>query len=120
MAIMMHMVAVRVIQDPICQILSCHRTMGMICLSRCKNYNRILNLLCDLLSYRDARSSVLGGLPNSPYTNQTPLIQATPVNQQGSGPQQGAVLMVYGLNHQMMNCDRLFNLFCQYGNVVRV
>ncbi|KAF7488369.1 Heterogeneous nuclear ribonucleoprotein L [Sarcoptes scabiei] len=70
--------------------------------------------------YRDARSSVLGGLPNSPYTNQTPLIQATPVNQQGSGPQQGAVLMVYGLNHQMMNCDRLFNLFCQYGNVVRV
>ena len=28
--------------------------------------------------------------------------------------------MVYGLNHQMMNCDRLFNLLCQYGNVVRV
>ena len=34
--------------------------------------------------------------------------------------QQGSVLMVYGLNSQKMNCERLFNLFCLYGNVVRV
>jgi hypothetical protein len=27
--------------------------------------------------------------------------------------------MVYGLDNEM-NCDRLFNLFCLYGNVVRV
>lgn len=36
-----------------------------------------------------------------------------------SGLSQGAVIMVYGLDNEM-NCDRLFNLFCLYGNVVRV
>ncbi|XP_013379094.1 heterogeneous nuclear ribonucleoprotein L isoform X2 [Lingula anatina] len=35
-------------------------------------------------------------------------------------PVQGAVMMVYGLNSEKMNCDRIFNLFCLYGNVVRV
>jgi len=35
-------------------------------------------------------------------------------------PQQGAVLMVYGLNKDRMNADRLFNMLCLYGNVVRV
>lgn len=38
----------------------------------------------------------------------------------GGVPQQGAVLMVYGLNMDKINCDRLFNLFCLYGNVVRI
>lgn len=39
----------------------------------------------------------------------------------GSGMlQQGSVVMVYGLNAEKMNCQRLFNLFCLYGNVVRV
>jgi heterogeneous nuclear ribonucleoprotein L len=38
----------------------------------------------------------------------------------GAMYQQGAVLMVYGLNHEKMNCQRLFNLFCLYGNVVRI
>ncbi|XP_061183931.1 heterogeneous nuclear ribonucleoprotein L-like [Saccostrea echinata] len=33
---------------------------------------------------------------------------------------QGSVLMVYGLNPDMINCDKLFNLFCLYGNIVRV
>lgn len=33
---------------------------------------------------------------------------------------QGTVMMVYGLSLDWMNCDRLFNLFCLYGNVVRV
>ena len=28
--------------------------------------------------------------------------------------------MVYGLNPERMNCDRLFNLFCLYGNVIKV
>lgn len=32
----------------------------------------------------------------------------------------GCVLMVYGLNPDRMNCDRLFNLFCLYGNVIKV
>ncbi|KAH9400797.1 hypothetical protein TYRP_002374, partial [Tyrophagus putrescentiae] len=62
---------------------------------------------------------VLGSISNSGYAGQTPLIQGTPVSQAG-GPQQGAVLMVYGLNHTVMNCEKLFNLLCQYGNVVRV
>jgi len=34
--------------------------------------------------------------------------------------QQGCVLMVYGLNEEKMNCQRLFNIFCLYGNVVRI
>lgn len=40
----------------------------------------------------------------------------------GAGPmlQQGSVMMVYGLDGEKMNCMRLFNLFCLYGNVVRV
>ena len=28
--------------------------------------------------------------------------------------------MVYGINLERMNCDKLFNLFCLYGNVVKV
>ena len=32
----------------------------------------------------------------------------------------GCVLMVYGLNPETMNCDRLFNLFCLYGNVIKI
>ncbi|ESN89875.1 hypothetical protein HELRODRAFT_104598 [Helobdella robusta] len=34
--------------------------------------------------------------------------------------QQGSVMMVYGLDVDKMNCSRVFNLFCLYGNVVRV
>eukprot|EP00794_Sanderia_malayensis_P013887 gene13887-15335_t len=33
---------------------------------------------------------------------------------------EGCVAMVYGVNTERMNCDRLFNLFCLYGNVVKV
>ena len=33
---------------------------------------------------------------------------------------QGSVCMVYGLNADKMNANRIFNLFCLYGNVVRV
>lgn len=33
---------------------------------------------------------------------------------------QGAVCLVYNLAKDKMNCDRLFNLFCLYGNVDRV
>ncbi|KAL3873206.1 hypothetical protein ACJMK2_036349 [Sinanodonta woodiana] len=38
----------------------------------------------------------------------------------GAPPQQGCVLMVYGLNMEKVNCDKLFNLFCLYGNVIRI
>ena len=33
---------------------------------------------------------------------------------------EGCVAMVYGVNTDRMNCDLLFNLFCLYGNVVKV
>lgn len=37
------------------------------------------------------------------------------------GPnQQGCVLMAYGLSVDKMNCDKLFNILCLYGNVARV
>lgn len=36
------------------------------------------------------------------------------------GHPQGTVMMVYGLQTDRVNCDKLFNLFCLYGNVVRV
>lgn len=39
---------------------------------------------------------------------------------QGGPPQQGAVMMVYGLDPSTANADRLFNLCCLYGNVVRI
>jgi len=35
-------------------------------------------------------------------------------------PSQGSVCMVYGLNKEQMNANKLFNLFCLYGNVMRV
>lgn len=37
-----------------------------------------------------------------------------------NGHGQGSVMMVYGLHPDSFNCDRLFNLFCLYGNVIRV
>lgn len=38
--------------------------------------------------------------------------------QQGQG--QGTVMMVYGLDNDTSNTDKLFNLVCLYGNVARV
>ncbi|XP_065175479.1 heterogeneous nuclear ribonucleoprotein L-like [Sycon ciliatum] len=37
-----------------------------------------------------------------------------------SAGQGGAVLMVYNLDPDRINCDRLFNIFCAYGNVSRI
>lgn len=34
--------------------------------------------------------------------------------------QQGGVMMVYGLDNDTSNTDKLFNLVCLYGNVARV
>lgn len=36
------------------------------------------------------------------------------------GQQQGAVLMIYNLDNDTSNPDKLFNLLCLYGNVARV
>lgn len=55
-----------------------------------------------------------GGPPAS-----APLIGGPPPPPTGA-PQQGAVMMVYGLDLEKINCEKLFNLFCLFGNVVRV
>lgn len=63
-----------------------------------------------------------GGGGSNPHHNSFPSANAT--NALMAGPSnlapQGTVMMVYGLNPERVNCDRLFNLFCLYGNVVRV
>uniref|UniRef100_A0A5S6QNM6 RRM domain-containing protein n=1 Tax=Trichuris muris TaxID=70415 RepID=A0A5S6QNM6_TRIMR len=33
---------------------------------------------------------------------------------------ENCVLMIYGLDPEMVNCDRLFNLLCLYGNVIKI
>lgn len=33
---------------------------------------------------------------------------------------QSPVLMIYGLHPEKMNCDRVFNILCLYGNVIKV
>lgn len=43
-----------------------------------------------------------------------------PANFVTQGQQQGAVMMVYGLDNDTSNTDKLFNLVCLYGNVARV
>ncbi|CAJ0583397.1 unnamed protein product, partial [Mesorhabditis spiculigera] len=30
------------------------------------------------------------------------------------------VIMIYGITHETMNCEKLFNILCQYGNVERI
>ena len=34
--------------------------------------------------------------------------------------QGGCVVMTYGLHADKMNCDKLFNILCCYGNVLKV
>ncbi|KAL9912729.1 heterogeneous nuclear ribonucleoprotein L isoform X3 [Glossina fuscipes] len=43
-----------------------------------------------------------------------------PVAFTAQGQTQGAVMMVYGLDHDTSNTDKLFNLVCLYGNVARI
>lgn len=46
--------------------------------------------------------------------------RSVPTNFVSQGQQQGAVMMVYGLDNDTSNTDKLFNLVCLYGNVARV
>ena len=66
-----------------------------------------------------------GGTPilSSPLGVTTPGVTAQVATANGgqAGYQhQGSVCMVYGLALEKMNAARLFNLFCLYGNVVRI
>lgn len=49
-----------------------------------------------------------------------PAIPQAPGGPNTSVPQQGSVMMVYGLDPDKSNADKLFNIFCLYGNVLRV
>ncbi|XP_065077558.1 heterogeneous nuclear ribonucleoprotein L-like [Ochlerotatus camptorhynchus] len=46
-----------------------------------------------------------------------PLTRNGPANFLQPAQKQGAVMMVYGLDNNTDNTDKLFNLFCLYGNV---
>ena len=62
-----------------------------------------------------------GGPPSDPYGRGPPPADQYGQEQPSAGMlQQGSVLMLYGINMDHMNCTRIFNLFCLYGNVVRV
>lgn len=43
-----------------------------------------------------------------------------PIGQTPPTSAQGSVMMVYGLQPDKVNTDKLFNLFCLYGNVTKV
>jgi hypothetical protein len=99
-----------------------------ICNKQIRKYIYILLFYCNkvltkIYSYRDGRQPpVLATTPAPGYgppPGATPLIGGGPPPPAGA-PQQGAVMMVYGLDHEKMNCERIFNLFCLFGNVVRV
>ena len=46
--------------------------------------------------------------------------QGTAYGGDRGGSRGGAVVMVYGMEPDKFNCARLFNLFCQYGNINRI
>lgn len=59
-----------------------------------------------------------GIIKEAPIGGQT--TRNTAVNFVQQGQSQGAVMMVYGLEGNISNTEKLFNLVCLYGNVARV
>ncbi|XP_048586548.1 heterogeneous nuclear ribonucleoprotein L [Nematostella vectensis] len=59
-----------------------------------------------------------GGAPPMGYGAQP--MQAPQMQTYRNHPSGGNVIMVYGLDKDKMNCDRLFNLLCCYGNVIKI
>lgn len=53
--------------------------------------------------------------PTPPRPSYVPTLGQTPPSST-----QGSVMMVYGLQPDKVNTDKLFNLFCLYGNVTKV
>jgi len=66
------------------------------------------------------RPAPIGGGHNHNSTFSTANPSSTLMTSSNLTSSQGTVMMVYGLQPDRVNCDRLFNLFCLYGNVVRV
>ncbi|PAV57005.1 hypothetical protein WR25_01743 isoform C [Diploscapter pachys] len=69
-----------------------------------------------------AQSSGVYGYDDPYGSGLAPMSRAGPshmpqkINQGG----QGCVLMLYGIDHNKINCDMLFNILCLYGNVLRI
>ncbi|VDN15622.1 unnamed protein product [Dibothriocephalus latus] len=68
--------------------------------------------LLNALAMLTPGSSAIAPVNGFPYSD-----LGLPHNLRKSG---SPVVMVYNLNMSHMNCDRLFNLFCLYGNVGRI
>ncbi|XP_041985949.1 heterogeneous nuclear ribonucleoprotein L isoform X2 [Aricia agestis] len=69
---------------------------------------------------RDGRGYGPEGYGGEGFVPPPPMHHPMAPQNQGGPPQQGAVMMVYGLDLNTVNADRLFNLCCLYGNVVRI
>ena len=59
------------------------------------------------------------GSRDTPELVAYPLPQASSSYMHGGNPS-GSVVMVSGLHQLKMNCSRVFNLFCLYGNIEKV
>ncbi|CAL8105582.1 unnamed protein product [Calicophoron daubneyi] len=75
-------------------------------------------------SYEGApyNGSSYGGPPQGGYGYNRCLMNAPYQQYEGSSNAQSMtpVVMVYNMDMNKMNCDRLFNLLCLYGNVIRI
>ncbi|XP_057295132.1 heterogeneous nuclear ribonucleoprotein L-like isoform X1 [Hydractinia symbiolongicarpus] len=65
-----------------------------------------------------SRTTLLSAQPTTVETYTSPFAALSGGLSLAGG--EGCVAMVYGVNNEKMNCDHLFNLFCLYGNVVKV
>lgn len=67
------------------------------------------------------KEGLLSRPPGGPYPGRGGMVMRGPRPLLQQSPMAGGcVLMVYGLHQHKMNCDRVFNILCCYGNVLKV
>jgi len=67
------------------------------------------------------KEGLLSRPPGGPYPGRGGMVMHAPRPLLQPSPMAGGcVLMVYGLHEHKMNCDRVFNVLCCYGNVLKV
>lgn len=67
------------------------------------------------------KEGLLSRPPGGPYPGRGGMVMHAPRPLLQPSPMAGGcVLMVYGLHEHKMNCDRVFNILCCYGNVLKV
>ena len=89
--------------------------------SLASNLANVANLLTPALARLPSPPSIVAA-PQQVVATNAGQGQVSPATASISPASAGAstVTMVYGLNCSKMSCSRIFNLFCLYGNVVRV